>query len=161
MYPHGYCRRVHRIVASWFGTGLILRRLRGSDAGSGTVGAALALAMSLAIGRIGWIAQVVATIVVIALSVWSSNRFAHVQGEGDPGWVVVDEAAGTFLATIGLTGGAAIVAWIVFRAADIFKTWFPGVAAAERLAGGIGITADDVVAGVYGLAAGWAVIALF
>lgn len=117
--------------------------------------------MSLAVGRIGWIAQVVATIVVIALSVWSSNRFAHVAGEGDPGWVVVDEAAGTFLATVGLSGGAAMVAWVVFRLADIFKSVFPGVAAAESLAGGVGITADDVVAGVYGLAAGWAVIALF
>lgn len=125
------------------------------------MGAALALAMSLAIGRIGWIAQVVATIVVVGLSVWSSNRFAYVQGEGDPGWVVVDEAAGTFLATVGLGGGAAIVAWVVFRAADIFKSVFPGVAAAERLVGGVGITADDVVAGAYGLAAGWAVMALF
>jgi phosphatidylglycerophosphatase A len=31
----------------------------------------------------------------------------------------------------------------------------PGVAAAERLGGAIGIMADDVVAGLYGLAAGW------
>ena len=76
-------------------------------------------------------------------------------GDEDPGWVVIDEAAGTFLATIGLGIPAAIVGWIVFRVADIAKKAFPGVAAAERLPGGI--MADDLVAGLYGLAAGWVV----
>jgi phosphatidylglycerophosphatase A len=159
MYP-GYCRPMHRIVASWFGSGLILRRFIGSDVGSGSVGAALALVMSLAIGRIGWQAQVLATVAVIGLSVWSSAPFAHGPEGDDPGWVVVDEAAGTFLATIGLVGIPAVVAWVVFRAADIFKSWFPGVAAAESLPDGVGITADDLVAGLYGLAAGWAAFAL-
>lgn len=151
---------MHRFVASWFGSGLILGRLRGSHSGSGTVGAALALAMSLLIGRWGWPAQAAATVVVIGLSIWSSHPFSHVEGDSDPGWVVADEAAGTFLATIGLVGGAALTAWVVFRAADIFKSVFPGVAAAERLAGGVGVTADDLVAGLYGLAAGWAFLAL-
>jgi phosphatidylglycerophosphatase A len=76
---------------------------------------------------------------------------------GDPGWVVIDEAAGVLLATVGLGLPAAIVAWIAFRIADIFKPYFPGVAQAERLGGGLGITADDLVAGVYGLAVGWIV----
>ncbi|MEX1005624.1 MAG: phosphatidylglycerophosphatase A [Acidimicrobiia bacterium] len=151
---------MHRFVASWFGSGLILGRLRGSSAGSGTVGAAVALAMSLAVGRWGWMAQVAATVVVTGLAVWSSARFAHGEDDSDPGWVVVDEAAGTFLATIGLTGGAALIGWVVFRLADIFKSAFPGVGAAEGLPGGVGITADDLVAGCYGLAAGWAFTAL-
>jgi phosphatidylglycerophosphatase A len=100
-----------------------------------------------------------AVVFVAMASVWSSRPFAHdpAEGsgkEGDPGWVVVDEAAGTFVATIGLGVPAALVAWAVFRAADIFKSAFPGVAAAERLGGGVGITADDLVAGGYGLVAG-------
>ena len=151
---------MHRVVASWFGSGLLLRRLTGSDSGSGTVGAALALVMSLAVGRVGWAAQIVATIAVVGLSVWSSSPFARDDDDSDPGWVVVDEAAGTFVATIGLTGAPVAVAWVVFRAADIFKSGFPGVAAAEGLPGGVGITADDLVAGVYGLAAGWLVTGL-
>lgn len=125
------------------------------------MGAAVALVMSLAIGRLGWGAQLAATVVVVWLSVWSSDRFAHDGIDGDPGWVVADEAAGTFLATIGLAGWPAVGAWIVFRLADIFKSAFPGVAAAETLSGGVGITADDLVAGLYGLAAGWALFALF
>jgi phosphatidylglycerophosphatase A len=142
-----------RFIASWFGTGLILRSLRGSDMGSGTVGSAVALAMALGLGSIGWWAQATAAAAVTILAVWSSGHFTD---QGDPGWIAVDEAAGTFVATIGLSSWPAIIAWLVFRAADIFKRT-PGVGAAERLPGGWGITADDLIAGIYGLAAGWIV----
>lgn len=153
------------MVASWFGTGLILGRIRGSDMGSGTVGAAFALVLALVLGEIGLWAQVVGAVLVIVASLVSSAPFTGELDrpstkEGDPGWVVVDEAAGTLVATLGLGIGPALVAWVVFRVADIYKGWFPGVAAAERLHGAVGITADDVVAGLYGLAAGWIVQAI-
>ena len=62
---------------------------------------------------------------------------------------------------IGITNiPAAIVAFVVFRAADIFKRFFPGVLAAERVSGAPGVTADDLVAGLYGLAAGQLVLAV-
>ncbi|MEA1901974.1 MAG: phosphatidylglycerophosphatase A [Actinomycetota bacterium] len=143
-----------RLVASWFGTGLILGKVRDSDMGSGTVGAFFAAIFAVAIGETwGWAAQAAATVVVVLLSIWSTRAF--VEEEGDAGWIVVDEAAGTFLALIGLAlwpGG--LVAWIVFRAADIFKRAFPGVARAESLSGSVGVTMDDLVAGLYGLVAG-------
>lgn len=158
---------MHRLFASWFGTGLILGRVRGSDMGAGTVGAAFAFLLGWALSPIGWIAQTAAALVVTLVSVWAAGPFAkgdHLSApgvaatkEGDPGWVVIDEAAGTLVAMIGLGFIPAVVAWFVFRAADIFKNRFPGVAQAERLRGGLGITADDLVAGLYGLAAGWIV----
>ncbi len=148
---------MHLLVASWFGTGLILEKIRGSDAGSGTVASLFAAVIALFIGsRFGWVAQIVATVIIILLSVWSARRF--VEDEGDAGWIVIDEAAGTFLALIGLSlWPGSIVAFVIFRAADIFKDKFPGVAAAERLPGAIGVTVDDLVAGLYGLAAGYIV----
>jgi phosphatidylglycerophosphatase A len=151
---------MHRIVASWFGTGLILGRLRGSHLGSGTVGAAFAFPIALLIGTWwGWVAQLVAAAIVTLASFWSSD--ALFSEEGDAGWICVDEAAGTFVALIGhsLWPGA-VVAWVVFRVADIFKTLAPGVAAAERLPGGVGVTTDDLVAGVYGLVVGHLAMAL-
>ena len=163
---------MRRLIASWFGSGLLLGRLRGSDMGSGTVAAAVTFALGWALTRWGWMAQLAAAVVVTGVSVWAAKPFAHggvdpgsapgvaPTKEGDPGWVVVDEAAGTLIAMIGLGLPAAVVAWSVFRAADIFKDRFPGVAAAERLSGGVGITADDAVAGLYGLAAGWLLQAL-
>ena len=98
-----------------------------------------------------------AVIVVTAASLWSTRPFAG--NDADPGWVVVDEAAGTFLAVIGLGAWGVAVAFLVFRIADISKK-FPGVAAAERLGGALGITADDLVAGLWALAAGWLVQSL-
>jgi phosphatidylglycerophosphatase A len=140
-----------RLIASFFGSGLILGRVRGSHRGSGTVGGALALAVSLLVPPVyGRLAALGATIV---LGIWSIQALKL--GEDDPGWVVIDEAAGTFLATIGLGLPGALVGWVVFRTADIAKKAFPGVAAAERMSAGI--MADDLVAGLYGLAAGWVV----
>jgi phosphatidylglycerophosphatase A len=147
-----------RIIASFFGTGLILRRLRGADMGSGTVGALFALVLALLLGRVGVWAQAIALAIVIVAALVSVRPFAST--EGDPGWVVIDEAAGTMVATLGLGVRGALVAWVVFRAADIFKRAFPGVAAAERLPGTVGVTADDLLAGLYGLAAGVAFEAL-
>lgn len=143
-----------RIIASFFGTGLILRRVRGSDHGSGTVAAFFAGALALAIGAYwGWQGQAATTVLLVLLSIWSVEAF--VEEEGDAGWIVIDEAAGTFVAILGLAlWPGAVIAWVVFRAADIFKRAFPGVAQAERLSGAVGVTMDDLVAGLYGLVAG-------
>ena len=152
---------MHRVVASWFGTGLILGRIRGEDVGSGTVGAIFALPIAVLIGEWwGWQGQLLAALAVTAAALWSIRPF--VGPEGDAGWIVVDEAAGAFVAVIGLPFWPyALIAWIVFRAADIFKTAAPGVARAEDLPGAVGVTADDLVAGLYGLAVGHGLLALF
>jgi phosphatidylglycerophosphatase A len=143
-----------RLLASWFGTGLILGRVRGEHGGSGTVGALFAFPVALLVGVWGgWQAQLIASAVVVGLSLWSTGLLAR--EEGDAGWIVIDEAAGVFVATIGLTlWPGAVVAFVVFRVVDIFKRLFPGVASAERLSGGVGITGDDLVAGIYGLVVG-------
>lgn len=138
-------------VASFFGSGWILRSLRGSDVGSGTLASVFALAIALLVPAV-W-GRVAALGAAIVLGVWAVGQVAT--NDEDPGWVVIDEAAGTFLATIGLSLIPALVAVVVFRLADIMKRWFPGVAPAERISGGI--IADDLVAGLYGLAAGWLV----
>jgi phosphatidylglycerophosphatase A len=68
--------------------------------------------------------------------------------------VCMDETAGTLLALIGLQGWPWVVALVVARLADIFKV-LPGVHRAEALPGALGVTADNLAAGLYGLAAGW------
>lgn len=145
---------MHRLLASWFGSGLILHRIRGSHLGSGTIGALFTLPVAWLLGVwLGWPGQLGAAVVVAGVSVWASNGF--VQAEGDAGWIVIDEAAGTFLAIVGLMAWPEVLAaWVVFRLADIRKSLAPGVAAAERLPGGLGVTADDLVAGLYGLVVG-------
>lgn len=144
---------MRRLLASSLGLGLILRRIRGSDTGAGTIGAALAIPLALAVTNTWLEVALVALVTVIGL--WAAHPFAT----GDPGWVVIDETAGAWLAVIGLGGWPFVVAWVVARAADITK-WPPGVKAAERLPGAWGVMADDLLAGLYGLAAGLLVAAI-
>lgn len=146
-----------RLLASWFGSGLILGGFRGSHNGSGTVAGVLTLPLALGLGaRWGWPTQVIAAAVVTLVGLWAVSTL--VAEEGDAGWIVIDEAAGTFLSVAGLGLGASLIAFVVFRVADIFK--FPGVAAADRMPGFGGVIYDDLLAAGYGLAAGHLIQAL-
>lgn len=148
-----------RFLASSLGLGLIPRRWWGSDAGAGTMGALLGAGIGLwvlAAGAAWWVTAAVAALLT-AVSLWAVRPFAR--HGADPGWVCIDETAGTLVALVGLHGWAWVVAVVVARLADIFKV-LPGITAAERLPGAVGVTADDFLAGLYGLAAGWIVVAL-
>ncbi|MFQ5948713.1 MAG: phosphatidylglycerophosphatase A, partial [Acidimicrobiia bacterium] len=137
-----------------FGLGFIPRRLWGHDGGAGTLGAALGAGISAALWSAGAGWQAAAAGLAIAASLWAAAPFAR--NGHDPGWVCMDETAGALLGLVGLTGWPWIASLIVGRAADVTKL-APGVRAAEnRLPGAVGVTADDLVAGLYGLAAGWA-----
>ena len=143
---------MHKLIASGFSLGFIPRKIWGNDLGAGTIGAALAAVLSLLLWPLPWWTGAIAFLVALGLSLWSAAPFAA--GHEDPGWVIIDEIAGTQLALIGLTGWPWLVALAVSRAADIFKV-LPGVRQAEELPGALGVTMDDVVAGAYGLGAGW------
>ena len=145
---------MHRFVASGFLVGLIPTRFWGSHNGAGTFGAVLAATAAFVWMDQPWWWHLLVFAVFLALSLWSAAPFSR--DHEDPGWIVIDEMAGTFVAVIGLSGWPWLVAVVVARLADIFKV-LPGVSAAERLPGSVGVTMDDVVAGLYGLGAGWIV----
>jgi phosphatidylglycerophosphatase A len=67
----------------------------------------------------------------------------------DPRFVVIDELIGIFITMVGhkITLLNAVVGFLLFRFFDIAKP-FP-VRQVERLKGGYGIVADDVLAGAY------------
>ena len=150
-----------RFVASCGYLGFIPRRLRGTDEGAGTFGAAVGTAIGALLLALDapWWGTLLAAVIATLLSVWAAAPFSA--EHGDPGWVCIDETAGSLVALVGLTmwwpfGVAAVAA----RLADIFKV-LPGVSLAERaLPGSLGVTADDLVAGLYGLAAGWALMGI-
>jgi phosphatidylglycerophosphatase A len=140
-----------RLLASWFGSGLVLGRLRGSHDGSGTLAGVLTLPVALGLGaRWGSPIQLAAAVVVTLAGMWAVSVL--VAEEGDAGWIVIDEAAGTFLSVVGLGLWPGIIGFLVFRLADIFKV--PGVAAADRMSGSGGVMYDDLVAAGYGLTVG-------
>ncbi len=89
-------------------------------------------------------------LLVIAVSVIVSGRAReYLEGE-DPREIVCDEVSGFCVALFGLQFNwmNLILGFILFRFFDILKP-FPIKAVERRLAGGAGIVADDLMAGVY------------
>jgi len=119
----------------------------------GTVGSAVAVAAGVPLLRVfgPWGLLVGATLAAIA-GVWAAEVVAASAGRADPSEVVIDEVAGQWiaLAAAPATWAGAAAAFVLFRLFDIMK---PRPASdAERLPGGIGIVADDLVAGLYAAA---------
>ena len=117
----------------------------------GTFGSAIGLVLLWALRSTGSVALELAVLaVVLAAGVWSGSIAERQAGRVDPGMVVIDEVAGMLitLAFVPLTMTTVTVGFFVFRALDIFKPWPAG--RAERLPGGMGIMADDAIAGLYG-----------
>ena len=90
-----------------------------------------------------WVA-LLAAVLFTGLGFWALTRLP--EAAADPGWVVVDEAAGQSLALAAATGWIGVVlAFALFRLFDITK---PGpVGWADRQKGPFGVMADDVIAG--------------
>ncbi len=148
---------MRRFVAAGFGAGLLPKRLYGSHNGAGTFGAAVALIVGVFLIPSPWWIDLMVALVAVGVSLWASAPFA-VDG-ADPAWVAIDEVAGTLVAMIGLSGWPFAAAVAVARLLDIFKV-APGISRAESLHGPLGVTMDDVVAGLYGLGIGWLLMGL-
>lgn len=99
------------------------------------------------------LAVMLAAIATVSLAgIWAATRTARVLGQKDPRPVVIDEVAGqlmTFLLVPFATSWWAVVAgFFLFRVFDILKPY--PAHRLESLKLGLGIMADDLVAGVYG-----------
>ena len=120
----------------------------------GTVGSAVGVGVYLLTRHWLWAWQLGLLAAIILIGVWASGVTAAALNREDPGPVVIDEVAGQ-LVTLFLTGAGltrAIIGFFVFRIFDIIKPW--PARQLEDLPGGVGIVADDVMAGVYG----WVVV---
>jgi phosphatidylglycerophosphatase A len=142
------------ILATWFGAGWM-------KPGPGTYGSVAAMLLwygaahllhpsfgGLAIGTA--VAAAVATLVGIP----ASTIVAREAGREDPGFVVIDEVAGQWIALIALRPDwqHAVMALVLFRLFDIWKPW--PIRRLEALPEGTGIMLDDVAAGLLALACG-------
>jgi phosphatidylglycerophosphatase A len=111
----------------------------------GTAGSLVALVAGAALLALSPWLLLVATLGAVAAGMWSIRAAG---ATGDPGWVVIDEVAGQWLAILIVWRPdlvELIAAFALFRLLDIAK---PGpVAWAERLPGAAGVMADDLVAG--------------
>jgi phosphatidylglycerophosphatase A len=105
--------------------------------------------------------QAIATLIALFVSgigVVVADRVANYSGKKDPQFVVIDEVSGQLITYLGLGTAAPnwkylLLGFILFRVFDIWKP-FPA-RQAESLPGGLGIMADDWMAGIYAALGLW------
>jgi phosphatidylglycerophosphatase A len=147
--------RAATIVATVFGIGYF-------SFAPGTVMSAIAvpLGILIAIHGGGAMGLLAASIIVLVIGILASAEHVRVTGRDDPSEVVIDELAGQWLASsfalLGFGGllstdhvslPALALSFVLFRLFDIWKPWPVGWADRE-LSGGIGVMADDMIAGL-------------
>lgn len=96
------------------------------------------------------------------IGIWASGRTIPIFGKSDPSEAVVDEVMGQLITftfvPFGISWPFILAGFLLFRLFDILKP-FPA-RTLEMLPGGLGICADDIMAGVYAgicLAVGYAI----
>jgi len=86
---------------------------------------------------------------VFVIGVWAASQTEVALGRKDPGVVVIDEVLGMLitLALLPASVPVVVLGFLLFRVLDVVKP-FPA-AQLEHLHGGLGIMADDAIAGLY------------
>jgi phosphatidylglycerophosphatase A len=145
--------KISFVLSTWFLTGLL-------PFAPGTFGTLAAIPLVLVLSYLDPLSRVLVLVLIIVIAIWSSDRAQKLFGQKDPEFIVIDEVAGFSVATSFLppTFTALCLGFILFRIFDILKP-FP-VKNLETLKGGLGIVADDIMAGFYAFA-GAKVILLF
>jgi phosphatidylglycerophosphatase A len=98
-------------------------------------------------------------LVVFAVGVWASTRTCEITGRKDPRLVVIDEVSGQLIALTPLalwpsfSIAAVVIGFLLFRLFDIYKPY--PIRKLERLHAGLGVMADDVLAGIYAAVLLW------
>ena len=142
------------VLATWFGAG----RMRPVPGTYGSVAAVLlwfGAANWFAVGRVDLaVGTAVAALLATLIGIPAATIVARESGRADPGFVVIDEVAGQWVALIGVKPEwrHAALALLLFRLFDIWKPW--PIWELEELPEGTGIMLDDVAAGALALAVG-------
>ena len=129
-------------LSTCFGIGLIPKA-------PGTMGTLAAVPVIFWLDRFGTIVEAFALLGLCAIGIWSSGLSVNILKKEDPPTIVIDEVAGFFLTMflLPLQWFGIICGFVLFRLFDIFKPY--PIRQAEKIGGGLGIVADDLIAGIY------------
>ncbi|VAW02532.1 Phosphatidylglycerophosphatase A [hydrothermal vent metagenome] len=131
-----------KLIATFFGVGLL-------RPAPGTWGSLAALPFGIyVLLYANGVTLAAMSLIAFVIGVWASDRYAKSIGGKDPSEVVIDEVAGQWLALafVQPVWWQLLLAFVLFRFFDITKLWLIG--RLEKLPGGWGIMADDMLAGL-------------
>lgn len=138
-------KRDHRLtvfLATGFGLG-------SAPVAPGTLGTLPGVALAFGLSLLPLTIAVPLLLAFIGASVRAADAAEKALGAKDPGAIVIDEIAGMAVTLIAIpfTWKTAVAGFFLFRVLDILKP-FPIRALEKRIPGGLGVVADDVMAGV-------------
>jgi phosphatidylglycerophosphatase A len=142
--PSGVITKAATLIATGFGIGRL-------PFAPGTWGSLAALPLAWVIAWLfDWRGLVVAATLLFLIGWWAAALASRASGIEDDGAIVVDEVVGQWLTlVVAPTNIAAyLMGFVLFRIFDIAKPW-PLQRVDEHVRGGLGVMADDIVAGVY------------
>jgi phosphatidylglycerophosphatase A len=130
-------------IATVGGLGRVVPRAPGTLASFLTLFVAWGL---VAVG--GQLLVLVAAVAATAAGFWGAELYVRQHASKDPSECIIDEVAGQLIACAFVPRTLVLyaLAFALFRLFDIVKPW--PIGAAERLPGGLGIMADDIIAGL-------------
>ncbi|QSX38162.1 phosphatidylglycerophosphatase A family protein [Shewanella sedimentimangrovi] len=130
-------------LALGFGSGLARKA-------PGTFGTLAAVPLYLLLAQLPLAAYLVATAVAVVLGIYICDRASRDMGVHDHGAIVWDEVAGLLITLIAAPAGWhwLLAGFVLFRLFDILKPW-PIRVLDAKVHGGLGIMADDVLAGIF------------
>lgn len=134
-------------IAYGFGSGL-------SPKAPGTFGTLVAIPIYWLIQDWSLTAYLIFTVIAFLFGIWICQKTVDWLKQDDPGGVVWDEVVGYLVTMIAAPKGWLwiVMGFVLFRFFDILKPW-PVNLADRKLHGGLGIMLDDILAGIYSLAA--------
>jgi phosphatidylglycerophosphatase A len=139
------------LLSTWFYTGYF-------PVGPGTAGSLAAVLIAIFFHHLGFPAWSFAVLAAALFfpAVWASTVTARDRKLKDPGFVVVDEVIGQWIALAAAPHfywKSALAGFLLFRLFDMWKPY--PIRRLESLPDGWGIIADDVLAGVYAALVLW------
>lgn len=141
--PEGVLRKLVLLLASNAGLGY-------APIASGTFGSLAGIPCFYYLSGFSGPLQLLTLLAILFLSFWACDQAGKLYGEADDGRIVIDELIG-YLVTVAFlpfSWGTALLGFFWFRLFDILKpppaNWFD-----REMKNGVGVTLDDVVAGIY------------
>ena len=127
----------------------------------GTIGSAVGVVSGYMIASYGAEILALATLLLTIIGILAADAYSQTTSRKDAPEIIIDEVAGQWIALIILPLDLwwFAAAFVLFRFFDITKIGPVGMA--EQLSGGVGVMADDIIAGLLAALCLWGVGQIF